>query len=290
MADVQFDAFVDGLGSSYTHTCAGNNRILFLLSRGLTVPFVNGVQARLLKTVPLTDALSSQTQFSLYVVDTPLLGANAVTFPLGTGVVCISASYKSANQPIGLFEQGVAISAVNATSWTSSITSSVNKCMALFGQASYNFGGAPTAGAGLTYRGSYSTSINVPSIFDSNTVISPAGLFSGTTNQGAAGAPIFHIMQLFGPNPANKIVPQIGGASFVIPGNVIVAMPARAINIEYTTTGAAILEGSLDNGDNFVTIDTAPGAGTRNVLGVVAGWIRPSADITVVFRKTKSRL
>jgi hypothetical protein len=287
MADVTFDAFVDGLGSSYTHTCAGNNRVLFLLTRGLTVPFVNGVQALLIQTIPLTDALSSQTQFSLYVVLNPLLGANAITFP-GGPVVCISASYKHANQPIGLFEQSSAISAINATSFASSITSSINKCMAIFGQASYNFGGAPTAGANLTYRGSYSTSINVPSIFDSNTVISPAGLFTGTTQQGAAGARIFHIMQLFGPNPGNKIIGQIGVA-FVLPGNTVLAMPARAINIEYTTTGAAILEGSLDNGDNFVTLDTAPGAGFRTINGVVAGWIRPSADITVVFRKTKSR-
>jgi hypothetical protein len=95
-------------------------------------------------------------------------------------------------------------------------------------------------------------------------------------------------MQLIGPNPGNKVVGPIGSA-FVIPGNTIFAMPARAINIEYSTTGAAILEASLDNGDNFVTIDTAPGAGLRTVAGVVASCIRPSADITVVFRKTKSR-
>jgi hypothetical protein len=289
MADITLDAFVDGGGSFYTHTCAGNNRILFLVTRGDTVPFVNGVRAAFLKSMSFAadPSISSFGFINLYVVQNPLLGANAVTFPLGS-VVCISASYKHPNQPIGLFELATAQSANAATTFTSSITSSVNKCLAVFAQAAYAFGGAPTAGANLTYRGSYSTSVNVPSIFDSNTVISPAGLFSGTTNTGGSGAAIYHIMQLIGPNPGNKVVGPIGSA-FVIPGNTIFAMPARAINIEYSTTGAAILEASLDNGDNFVTIDTAPGAGLRTVAGVVASCIRPSADITVVFRKTKSR-
>ncbi len=288
MADIQFDAFVDGLGSSYTHTCAGSNRILLFACRGGCVPNVNGVPARLLKTVPLTDALASSNPLNLFVFDNPLLGANAITFPNGLGVVCISASYKSNSQPIGLFEQQVDISAVNAASLTSTIVSSVNKCLAFVAEASYFFGGPPTAGAGLTLRGCYSTSINVPAIFDSNTVISPAGSFSGTTNQGAAGADITHIVQLIGPVLGKRAIPPIGVPT-VLSGNVIYGMPVRAINIEYLTTGAAILEGSLDNGDNWITLDTAPGAGMRTINGVIAGWIRPSADVTVVFRKTKAK-
>jgi hypothetical protein len=85
-----------------------------------------------------------------------------------------------------------------------------------------------------------------------------------------------------------RTAPSIGAVA-VLSGNVIYATPARSINIEYQTTGAAILEGSLD-GTNFVTLDTAPGAGLRTVLGVVAPYIRPSADITVVFRKSKAKL
>lgn len=88
--------------------------------------------------------------------------------------------------------------------------------------------------------------------------------------------------------PPQRAAPPIGVVT-VLSGNVIVATPARAINIEYTSTGAAILEGSLD-GTNFVTLDTAPGAGTRLVAGVVAPYIRPSVDITVVFRKIKGKL
>ncbi len=82
--------------------------------------------------------------------------------------------------------------------------------------------------------------------------------------------------------------PPIGTVS-ILSGNVIYATPARAINIEYLTTGAAILEGSLD-AINWTTLDTAPGAGMRLLNGVVAPYIRPSADITVVFRKTRSKL
>jgi hypothetical protein len=88
--------------------------------------------------------------------------------------------------------------------------------------------------------------------------------------------------------PPVRRAPSIGVPT-VLSGNVIVATPARAINIEYLTTGAAILEGSLD-GINFITLDTAPGAGMRIVNGVVAPYLRPSVDITVIFRKTKSKM
>jgi hypothetical protein len=46
----------------------------------------------------------------------------------------------------------------------------------------------------------------------------------------------------------------------------------------------------MDNGDTFVTIDTAPGAGLRSVSGVVAPWIRPSTDVTAIFKKSKTKL
>lgn len=88
--------------------------------------------------------------------------------------------------------------------------------------------------------------------------------------------------------PPVRIAPPVGSVT-VLTGNVIYATPPRAINIEYLTTGAAILEGSMD-AVNWVTLDTAPGAGMRFVSGVVAPYIRPSVDITVVFRKTKAKL
>jgi hypothetical protein len=88
--------------------------------------------------------------------------------------------------------------------------------------------------------------------------------------------------------PPTRAAPPIGQVVILL-GNTIYATPARAINIEYQTTGAAILEGSLD-AESFITLDTAPGAGLRTVNGVVAPFIRPSADVTAVFRKTKAKM
>lgn len=86
----------------------------------------------------------------------------------------------------------------------------------------------------------------------------------------------------------SRPAPPVGTVTILL-GNVIYGTPARSVNIEYLSTGAAILEGSLD-AENWITLDTAPGAGMRLVNGVVAPYIRPSADITVVFRKTKAKL
>lgn len=85
-----------------------------------------------------------------------------------------------------------------------------------------------------------------------------------------------------------KNSPAIGTVSVLL-GDIAYATPARAVNIEYLTAAAAVLEGSFD-GITWVTLDTAPGAGMRFVNGVVAPYIRPSVDITVVFRKTKAKL
>lgn len=89
------------------------------------------------------------------------------------------------------------------------------------------------------------------------------------------------------PGPTQKAVQT--DVVTVLEAGTAYATPARAINIEYLTVAAAILEGSMDL-TTWVTLDTAPGAGMRFVSGVVAPYIRPSKDITVVFRKTKAKL
>jgi hypothetical protein len=292
MADVQFDSFGDSLGTNYTHTCTGANRILFFATRGSTAnPSANGVSPTLLNEITPTDALAPLGVLRFWVLLNPALGANAITFG-GGSTTCISVSYKHDTKAIALFEQVVNISpTLSPPSLTTTIVSSVNKCLAVVMEASYAFGAPPTAGAGLVYRGGYTTSVNVPTFFDSNVVISPAGSFSGTTNQGGGGAKIYHIMQLIGisQNNPKRDVPPIG-QPVILSGNTIYGTPARAINIIYTTSGAGILEGSMDNGDTFVTIDTAPGAGLRSVSGVVAPWIRPSTDVTAIFKKSKTKL
>jgi hypothetical protein len=79
------------------------------------------------------------------------------------------------------------------------------------------------------------------------------------------------------------------GVSTILLANTLYATPPRAVNIEYKTTGAAVLEGSLD-GSTFITLDTAIGADTRIVNGIVTPFIRPSANITVIFRRMRTKL
>jgi len=110
----------------------------------------------------------------------------------------------------------------------------------------------------------------------------------------------------FGVNTQSNNPEGVGIAAFKLPGNVapqspqigvpgvllgdtVYATPARAINIEILASAAAVLEGSVD-GTNFVTLGSIGAAGMFLVSGVVTPFIRPSVDITVVFRKTKAKL
>jgi len=79
------------------------------------------------------------------------------------------------------------------------------------------------------------------------------------------------------------------GVPTVLSGNVIYALPARLVNIEWYASGAAIIEGSNDQ-TNWVTLDSLASAGNSTISGAATVFIRPSAQVTVIIRKKKAKL
>lgn len=79
------------------------------------------------------------------------------------------------------------------------------------------------------------------------------------------------------------------GPQATLVGNTVYALPARAIKIEWLSTGPANLDVSLDR-VTWVTIATVAGAGLNFTNNVCALFLRPSDTVTVVCRKVRAKL
>ena len=90
-------------------------------------------------------------------------------------------------------------------------------------------------------------------------------------------------------SPSQSTGSPLPGVPTVLTGNVIYALPPRVINIEWLSTGAAIIEGSIDQ-THWITLDSLASAGNSQITGVAALFIRPSATVTVIIRKKKGKL
>ena len=77
------------------------------------------------------------------------------------------------------------------------------------------------------------------------------------------------------------------GPPSVLVGNVIYALPARAVNIDWLATVATILEISIDQ-VTWITIDSSSSA--SYVTNVCAIYIRPSATITATLKRYRNKL
>ena len=88
---------------------------------------------------------------------------------------------------------------------------------------------------------------------------------------------------LLTPNAMTFTIPF--GQEVDLVGNTVYALGPRIQSIEWTTAVANTLDISVD-GTNFITIDTASGADTRNV-SVTAIFLRPAQACKVVAKKSK---
>jgi hypothetical protein len=74
--------------------------------------------------------------------------------------------------------------------------------------------------------------------------------------------------------------------AITLAADTVYVMPVRIVNFEWYSSGAAIIEGSLDQ-NTWQTIDTASAAGNRQVTGSVWPFIRPSEVIVILAKKAK---
>ena len=194
------DAFTNGgstTGTSHTfsHTCTGANRILFVqveienATDVITGVTYNGVAMTLVQSQANTSPSEVNT---LWVLVAPATGANNVVVSTSSSVSigAIAASYTGAAQTGQPDASGKKTS--QATSSTLSVTTIADNCwMVSCVQAD---AGLPTAGTGITARVDESNA----SFGDSNGVITPPGSNSMTWNAGGTWH-LNHINASFAP-------------------------------------------------------------------------------------------
>jgi len=188
----------------FSHTCSGNNRILFVYagiysgSYDITGVTYNGVSLTKIDG----QAQDGNNKISLWYLINPDSGTHDVSITTNDTVDlwggAVSYTGVSQTDPINASSKGATGA---ATSFALSVTTDLDKCWSIMGVL--NTGGAITAGAGTTLRENDTASHL--GILDSNSAISPAGsntLTAEDSNQIWGG-----VMAAF--EPAATFIPQI---------------------------------------------------------------------------------
>ncbi|CAB4177308.1 hypothetical protein UFOVP998_9 [uncultured Caudovirales phage] len=193
---------------TFSHTCTGVNRILFVhilgdgLTDGITGVTYAGVAMTLVNKLQMPGG-SARWSYLYYLI-APATGANNVIIS-ASGVQSIagaSASYTGAKQT-GQPDASNTASSGSANALTASVTTVANQSWTVYG--TLNDQGAATMGAGATQRQS---SIYGQALSDSNAAITPAGSTSQTHNK--TGAAWVGLIASFAPAPAD------GGRMFAV--------------------------------------------------------------------------
>ena len=196
-----FDAVsgIDG-ASSWTHTCSGTNRFLYVVTdTTCTTVTYSGVPMTVVHSLAMTTGAAAigVSPMQVWGLVAPATGANTVArSPNSSGS---SISYTDHLQSLTPDAVTTNKSSTSATSLTTTIATVTDNCWLLFASFGYFFGVAQGVGAGLTFRRCKS-GLGGPMISDSNGPKTPAGSHSGTTTMvGSAGEPIYHIVIAMAP-------------------------------------------------------------------------------------------
>ncbi len=197
---IAFDANANGLqitgGSTFTltysHTCTGSNRILFVSAATvedaggtpvtITGVTYNGVALTQIGTYSAETPAPSAQMSSLWYLIAPATGANNVAISSSVNVFAIigaSASYTGAAQS-GQPDAFTVATPANTASFSQSATVVATGCWLMAG--SKNDGGAASAGSGTTARVNAATGI---SMMDSNGTVSTGSQSLVTTFGGS---------------------------------------------------------------------------------------------------------
>lgn len=189
---IAFDAATDGglflatSSATYSHTCTGSNRILFVFVN-ITSPSttISGVTYNTVALTHITDSVGSPgtNALSSWYLVAPATGANNIVVSLtgSNNLAVMSSSYTGAKQSAqpdnSTTNEGTGVSSLT----TSLITVADNSWTVL--SVAQNLG-QPSAGTGSTQRLSSATTDN--GLYDSNAAITPAGSTSMAVSLGGS--------------------------------------------------------------------------------------------------------
>lgn len=173
---------------SWTHTCTGSNRILWILvdiNNNANTDIVTGVTYNSITLTKIDRIFSlNNGNISLWYLINPTIGANTATITTSTNAAIngISASYTGAKQS-GVPDATTTLGPSSTATFVQSTTSVADNCWMVWGTINAN--GVFVAGTNTTIRGSDAG--NGSCLADSNAAITPAGSFSMTETGAASG-------------------------------------------------------------------------------------------------------
>lgn len=191
-------AQVNSTSLTYSHTCTGSDRILFVTIQGQTnSDNVTGVTyAGVSMTLIDKDLYPTNGRWSyLYYLIAPTTGANniVISASVTTFLGSAAASYTGVDQtsPIDASTKNTTSS---ASSLTTTLTTTTDNCWTVMGNAN-GIGNSTGGGSGTTLR---ETDGSGYALFDSNAAITPAGSTSLISQYSGSG-PMVQIMAAFKP-------------------------------------------------------------------------------------------
>lgn len=270
-SNIAFDAATGGsaLGAAsltYTHTCTGSNRILFVsaFSNLNTGNAVSGVTYAAVAMTKIGASISPNNQEgSLWYLVAPATGANSVVVTQGNAGGSIrsnSSSYTGARQPGGQPDNSTT-NTNSGTSITATLSTIFDNCWTIM--LAEADGASLTAGTGSTSRNIQG---GVYGIFDSNGAKTPAGSTSMTVTASSGNNGV--IMASFRPVPTEPVKAYQTSAGNTRFSDAFLGLTNNAATIE--TTANVVISG-LVSGFSGLTI------GTKYYLSDTKGAISSSA-------------
>jgi hypothetical protein len=176
---IAHDANASGLSASspatFSHTCTGSDRILFVAAASNTSETVTGVTYNGVSMTEVDSVTAGATQHLFYLV-APATGANNVVVSTsGSVAVGSSVSYTGVDQTSPIDATALGATAQTVTNYTASITSVADNSWSIMTSRTGN-GYAWTGDTGTTVRNQPETTyLGSGGMVDSGAAITPAG-------------------------------------------------------------------------------------------------------------------
>lgn len=167
-----------GTTNTFSHTCTGSDRILFVVAAHHSTSPVSSVTGITYASVAMTFLRTYQSgnaEFDLYYLVAPSTGANnvVITMDISDASVGIASSYTGVSQtsPIDVSGDG---GPTTTTAYSQSVTTTTDNCWSIMVGGAYS-GLAITAGANTVVRTQPEVSLTGTFLADTGSAQTPAG-------------------------------------------------------------------------------------------------------------------